>query len=108
LAKVSRLFALRNRNNKHMVASMTTTPYELPSPPEDSISSLKFSAAAPSKLIVSSWDKHVYLYDLEGPSLLNKFEFRAGILDACFGTDDKEAFVSGLDWDVRRYTLSKR
>jgi cell cycle arrest protein BUB3 len=83
------------------------TPYELSSSPEDSISSLAFSPTSSTKLLVSSWDKHVYLYDLESSSLVNKFEFRAAVLDACFGQDANEAFVGGLDWDVRRYELCR-
>jgi cell cycle arrest protein BUB3 len=78
-------------------------PYELPDSPKDSISSAEFCPTSASKLLVASWDKHVYLYDIESKSLLNKFELRAAVLDACFGQDDKEAFVGGLDWDLRRY-----
>lgn len=46
----------------------------------------------------------MYLYDTaesEG-RLLQKFEYRAPVLDVCFGEDDKEAYTAGLDWDVRK------
>jgi len=36
---------------------------------------------------------------------LHKYEFQAPVLDVCFGQDDNEAFVGGLDWDVRRLDL---
>lgn len=79
---------------------------ELSEPPSDAISALKFAPNSSSRLLVSSWDRHVYLYDEhEGQpnQLVRKFEHRAPVLDVCFGKDDDEAFSVGLDWDVRRY-----
>jgi len=53
----------------------------------------------------------VYLYEThnngEGSSkLLEKFEHRAPVLDVCFGTDDNEAFSAGMDWQVKRYSVT--
>jgi len=79
--------------------------FELAQNPSDAISAVKFSPYDPNRLLVSSWDKGVYLYDIHGGpggKQLNKFEHRAPVLDVCFGRDDKEAFSCGLDWDVRR------
>lgn len=81
--------------------------HELPDGPSDAISAVRFSPSS-TKLLVSSWDKHVYLYDVskeagETPQLISKFEHRAPVLDVCWGKDDSEAFSGGLDWDVRRY-----
>lgn len=79
--------------------------FEISHPPSDAISSLKFAPGSSTRLIVSSWDSNVYLYDLHGQSggqLLQKFEHRAPVLDVCFGEDEKVAFSAGLDQDVRK------
>ncbi|KAF2803077.1 putative nuclear pore complex subunit [Mytilinidion resinicola] len=75
--------------------------------PADAISSVKFAPHS-NKLLVASWDKHVYLYEITSGigTLINKFEHRAPVLDVCFGKDDDEAFSCGLDWDVRRIDLT--
>lgn len=83
--------------------------HELSNPPTDAVSSLKFAPNSPTKLLVSSWDKYVYLYDTqgeeEGGKLIEKFEHRAPVLDVCFGADDNEAFSAGMDWQVKRINL---
>ncbi|PQE10298.1 hypothetical protein CJF32_00000831 [Rutstroemia sp. NJR-2017a WRK4] len=83
--------------------------YELAQPPNDAVSSLQYSPYSSSKLLVSSWDKNVYLYDTsgaeEGGKLLNKYEHRAPVMDVCFGADENEAFTAGLDWQVKRINL---
>lgn len=77
--------------------------HEVSEPPLDAISGLHFSPHTPNKLIVSSWDKCVYLYDVTDGSKLSSVEFEASLLDACFGEDDEEAFAGGLDCEVYRY-----
>jgi cell cycle arrest protein BUB3 len=65
----------------------------------------------PTRLLVSSWDRNVYLYDTHaepGGKLLQKFEHRSPVLDVCFGRDDNEAFTCGLDWEVRRSVILRR
>ncbi|TVY55093.1 Mitotic checkpoint protein BUB3.2 [Lachnellula cervina] len=61
-------------------------PYEISEPPTDAVSALKFAPDAPTRFLVSSWDKHVYLYELsseaEGGKLIEKYEHRAPVLDA--------------------------
>ncbi|SLM40248.1 WD40/YVTN repeat-like-containing domain [Lasallia pustulata] len=86
---------------------MSAAQVELSDPPSDAISALKFAPTG-LRLLVASWDKHVYLYDTaeSGGRLLEKFEYRAPVLDVCFGEDEKEAFTAGLDWDVRKTNLS--
>jgi cell cycle arrest protein BUB3 len=79
--------------------------FELAQNPSEPISSVKFSPTTPTRLLVSSWDRNVYLYDTHaepGGKLLQKFEHRSPVLDVCFGRDDNEAFTCGLDWEVRR------
>ncbi|KAE8448593.1 hypothetical protein EG329_009018 [Mollisiaceae sp. DMI_Dod_QoI] len=83
--------------------------FELSQPPTDAVSSLKFAPSSPTRLLVSSWDKHVYLYDTQdqdaGGKLIEKYEHRAPVLDVCFGADDNEAFSAGMDWQVKKINL---
>lgn len=83
--------------------------FELADPPSDPISAVRFAPNSPTRLLVSSWDKHVYLYDIANPSaasLVRKVEHRAPVLDVCFGADDDTAFSAGLDWDVNKINLT--
>ncbi|KAI0394385.1 WD40-repeat-containing domain protein [Xylariaceae sp. FL0594] len=98
------------------------TQYELAQPPNDAISAIVFAPSSPTRLLVSSWDKNVYLYDTtqatssspppdadpEGKkgALVRTFEHRAPVMDVCFGADDDEAFSAGLDWRVLRLDLA--
>ncbi|RDL39825.1 uncharacterized protein BP5553_04165 [Venustampulla echinocandica] len=86
-----------------------TIQYELSEPPSDAVSSVTFAPSSPTRLLVSSWDRHVYLYDIssgeEGGKLIQKYEHRAPVLDVCFGADDNEAFSAGMDWQVKRINL---
>ncbi|KAG8425048.1 mitotic spindle checkpoint protein Bub3 [Metarhizium acridum] len=85
------------------------TQFELSPPPGDAVSAVAFAPSDSSKLLVSSWDKKVYSYDVasggsEG-SLTNTYEHRAPVLDVCFGANDNEAFTAGMDWTVSRLDL---
>ncbi|KAL8938689.1 MAG: hypothetical protein Q9211_003091 [Gyalolechia sp. 1 TL-2023] len=86
---------------------MPLAQFELPDPPGDAISAIKFAPAS-LRLLVASWDKNVYLYDSpqSGGKLLQTFEHRAPALDVCFGESDEDAYTTGLDWDVRHLNLS--
>ena len=67
-----------------------------------------FRSGSSSRLLVSSWDRNVYLYDTlaePGGKLIQKFEHPAPVLDVCFGRNDNEAFSAGMDWEVRRVDL---
>ncbi|KAK4974738.1 hypothetical protein LTR28_010151 [Elasticomyces elasticus] len=88
---------------------MASTQFELSDPPSDAISAIKFAPNTPTRLLVASWDKHIYLYDTHaqpGGRLIRKYEHRAPVLDVCFGANEDEAFTAGLDWDVRRIDLN--
>lgn len=87
----------------------STDQAELTPPPPDAISALNFGPGSSTKLLVSSWDKNVYLYDTHAEPggdgngrLIRTYPHRAPVLDVCFGKDEDEAFSVGLDWDVRR------
>ncbi|KAF2797832.1 mitotic checkpoint protein-like protein BUB3 [Melanomma pulvis-pyrius CBS 109.77] len=82
--------------------------FELAQNPTDVISAVKFATKSPTRLLVSSWDCNLYLYDTHaepGGKLLQKFEHPAPVLDVCFGHDDNEAYTACLDWEVRRINL---
>ncbi|CAZ81994.1 unnamed protein product [Tuber melanosporum] len=85
--------------------SQPANQFELSGPPEDVISSLTFSPNNPSRLLVSSWDRNVHLYDtnagLNG-SKLTAFPHAASVLDCCFGETDSNVFSAGLDWQVQQ------
>lgn len=84
---------------------------EVADPPSDAISAISFAPEDPNRLLVSSWDKNIYLYEVnydgDEPqgTLLQKFEHRAPILDVCFGASDNEAYTAGMDWHVKRQVL---
>lgn len=76
-------------------------------PPEDAVSRVVFAPESPNRLLASSWDRNVYLYEIEdgeAPSatLLKQYEHRAPVLDVCFGGSDNEAFTAGMDHRVMR------
>ncbi|KAF2226927.1 WD40-repeat-containing domain protein [Elsinoe ampelina] len=85
--------------------------YELSEPPSDVISALKFAPGSSTRLLVSSWDRHIYLYETPSPlessdSFLEmRIEHRAPVLDICFGADGNTAFSAGLDHDVSHINL---
>lgn len=92
------------------IAAMSNQ-FELAQSPEDPVSAVAFAPSSNTRLLVASWDRHVYLYDTlaePGGKLLQKFEHPAPVLDACFGRNDDEAFSAALDWEVRRIDLSSR
>ncbi|KAI1346538.1 WD40-repeat-containing domain protein [Xylaria sp. FL0043] len=88
--------------------------FELAQPPNDAISALAFAPESPSRLLASSWDKNVYLYDTQAGdategqhgSLIRTIEHQAPVLDVCFGANDDEAFSAGLDWQVLKLDLT--
>ncbi|KAJ1665891.1 mitotic spindle checkpoint protein Bub3 [Coemansia sp. RSA 1813] len=85
---------------------MSNTPkqYELLQPPGDGISQVKFHKTEDDKLLVSSWDQTVRLYDARRNRLVASHrEHKAAVLDIAFGNTC--AFSGGLDrrlilWDA--------
>ncbi|EPE28383.1 WD40 repeat-like protein [Glarea lozoyensis ATCC 20868] len=86
-----------------------TIQYEISNPPTDAVSAVKFAPGSPTRLLVSSWDRKVYLYEIssenENGDLIQAYTHRAPVLDVCFGKDDNEAFTAGMDWQVKRLNL---
>jgi cell cycle arrest protein BUB3 len=95
---------LEVRQSKNNMANI-----ELPSPPTDVVSSVRFSPDN-SKLAVGSWDRNVYIYarsqDPAQPWSLNeKIEYDAPVLDVCWSPDSTSIFAVGLGQDVIQYNL---
>ncbi|GAM84477.1 hypothetical protein ANO11243_024730 [Dothideomycetidae sp. 11243] len=90
---------------------MSAPQYELAEPPTDVISAVKFAPNSDTRLLVSSWDRHIYLYETPSPTQSNeghlvlRVEHRAPVLDICFGEDDDIAYSAGLDQDVNQINL---
>ncbi|KAG6854543.1 hypothetical protein C0991_005455 [Blastosporella zonata] len=87
---------------------MSDEQISLPSPPFDSISSVRYSPTNPDHLLVSSWDTTVRLYEVGNKTRQTeakaKFEHRAPVLACCF-SDASHAFSGGLDTSVRELDL---
>lgn len=58
--------------------------FKLNQPPEDGISSVKFSPNTSQFLLVSSWDTSVRLYDVPANSLRLKYQHSGAVLDCAF------------------------
>lgn len=69
---------------------------ELPDPPKDLISCIKFCPHDPTKLLAASWDCTLRLYDVQEQKLLSTIQFRAPLLDACWG-EGATAYAAGLE-----------
>ncbi|KAF9031299.1 WD40-repeat-containing domain protein [Panaeolus papilionaceus] len=82
-----------------------------PSPPFDSVSSLRFSPTNPGHLLVSAWDTTVRLYDVGderggNPEMKAKFDHRAAVLACSFSQDGSRAYSGGLDTSLRELDLN--
>uniref|UniRef100_A0A0D9X102 Anaphase-promoting complex subunit 4 WD40 domain-containing protein n=1 Tax=Leersia perrieri TaxID=77586 RepID=A0A0D9X102_9ORYZ len=77
---------------------------ELRDPPSDGVSSIRFSKHS-DRLLVSSWDKTVRLYDPEANAPRWVFMHAAPVLDCCFH-DDFSGFSASGDNTVRRLAYS--
>lgn len=81
-------------------------------PPTDAVSAVAFAPESSTRFLVSSWDKNVYLYEIvtdgdeRTANLVQTYTNRAPVLDVCFGANDNEAFIAGLDNQVKRIDLT--
>ena len=58
--------------------------FKLNQPPEDGISSVKFSPNTSQFLLVSSWDTSVRLYDVPANTMRLKYQHTGAVLDCAF------------------------
>jgi WD40 repeat protein len=72
----------------------------LDNPPNDHISSLKFSPTDPFLLASSSWDKLVQVYHIKSNTITQSFTLSSALLDVCFAQDGLSLFTGGLDKTV--------
>lgn len=79
---------------------------EVPNPPSDAISSVRFSPDGTS-LLVSAWDSTIQVYHRsdEGYKHSASIKCDAPILDVCWGVDSSVFFVVGIDHDVAKYNV---
>ncbi|GAA5918177.1 hypothetical protein JCM1841_005289 [Sporobolomyces salmonicolor] len=76
---------------------------DLPLPPlPDSISSLAFHPTNPNLLLVGSWDRNVYLHDLNNSAAPRKLALRGAVLDVTWAPNSESVgYVGGLGKEVR-------
>ncbi|KAF2165881.1 hypothetical protein M409DRAFT_66855 [Zasmidium cellare ATCC 36951] len=79
---------------------------EVPNPPSDAISSVRFSPDGAS-LLVSAWDSKIQVYHRsdEGYKHSASIQCDAPILDVCWGADSSTFFAVGIDYDVAKYNV---
>ena len=78
---------------------------EVPSGPNDSISSLAFSPVS-NHLAVGSWDMGVRIYEV-GQAIQGRasYEHQAPVLDVCWSKDGTKVFSGGIDNAGRMYDV---
>lgn len=87
------------------------TTLELPDPPSDVVSSVRFSSDG-SKLVVGAWDSVIHIYtqsnDPSAPwTLSQRIECEAPVLDVCWSPDNTKVFAVGIGQDVAQYTVGE-
>lgn len=85
--------ARRGRSGKDSVLAFVlqmtgSNEFKLNQPPEDGISSVKFSPNTSQFLLVSSWDTSVRLYDVPANSMRLKYQHTGAVLDCAFYVGD--------------------
>ncbi len=82
--------------------------FELNQPPGDGITCVTFSDIAGSnRLLVSSWDNTVRLYDVNQNSLLHMYSHQYAVLDCCFREDSK-SFSGGVDKSLKQFDFGSQ
>ena len=82
--------------------------FQLNEPPTDAISSVKFSAKSSHFLLVSSWDSHVRLYDIDSNKLKDSYDHsNHAVLDCCF-IDTSRCCSGGLDNTLKSYDFNSQ
>lgn len=97
----------KKKKKKSKANHLEANTFELLPPPGDAISAIRYAPNSPTRLLVASWDRNLYLYDTHGGdagtgTLIQKYNHRSPILDVCFGEDDNVAFTAGVDNQVKK------
>ncbi|KAK0722088.1 WD40-repeat-containing domain protein [Lasiosphaeria miniovina] len=86
------------------------TQFEIAQSPGDALTAVVFAPDDPSRLLVSSWDRKLYMYDVaqgkEEATLVKTFDHRAPVLAVCFGANKDVAFTGGVDRWVKKINLA--
>jgi len=79
---------------------------EVQNPPSDGISSVIFANHL-NKLLASSWDRKVYLYDVEATStkLQTTYQHKAAVTDCVFADDDSTAYSGSIDGELLSFDI---
>lgn len=79
--------------------------FKLQSLATDSISKMMFvSRDDRSTLLISSWDKNLYIYDVIKQKLIQKFDAGTALLSCASRQDQVDTYYSaGLDGNIRRF-----
>lgn len=82
--------------------SSEITQFELSNSPTDGITRIKFCNSI-NRLIVSSWDKSVTLYEIQSPNtrVIHSYEHNAGVLDCSITQDDMTMLSVGCDHSLQ-------
>ncbi|EHA52171.1 hypothetical protein MCOR07_002916 [Pyricularia oryzae] len=84
--------------------------FEAEPAPGDCPTAMKFAPGS-RKLLVSSMDGNIYMYELQGEGedasapLVRQISIGCPVLDVTFGSDDKEGFCTGADSAIKRVDL---
>jgi len=75
---------------------------EVQSPPTDGVSAVIFANHQNNRLLASSWDRKVYLYDVTATStkLTTTYQHKAAVMDCAFADDDSIAFSGSIDGEL--------
>ncbi|KAL4664812.1 hypothetical protein H8957_016365, partial [Semnopithecus entellus] len=79
--------------------------FKLNQPPEDGISSVKFSPNTSQFLLVSSWDTSLRLYGVPANSMRLKYQHTCAVLDCAF-YHPMHAWSGGLDHQLKIHDLN--
>mmetsp|Transcript_41194 Transcript_41194/g.63484 ORF Transcript_41194/g.63484 Transcript_41194/m.63484 type:complete len:332 (+) Transcript_41194:16-1011(+) len=78
--------------------------YEISQPPKDGISNIRFSPDD-SKLLVSSWDSVVRVYDVQNNCIRSQYSHALPALD-CAWIDSNQCISGSLDKSLKRFDIT--
>ncbi|KAI9283154.1 WD40-repeat-containing domain protein [Sporodiniella umbellata] len=81
---------------------MNSQQFQLDHPPLDGITNVCFHPKDSSRLLVSSWDKTLRLYNVSDRTLVYKADNTGALLDCCFG-EGSVLFSGSIDNQVTQY-----
>jgi len=76
----------------------------MPDPPKDGITSVRFGWTT-DRVLASSWDTYLHLYDAGSNSKMLSIELGAPVMDCAFGTNDTVSFSGGMDQTICMHNL---